>query len=100
MVHYGAGRNRSYEARIKKMPEEERAAAWHARSTSLSSSRAHPTRKKIEHSNTQNALNAKQKKKYLSLHRNMTEKSAKQSLVKAWVTKKGGWIYAEHATKA
>ena len=100
MVHYGAGTNSSYDARIGKLPEEERAAALHARSMSLSSSRSHPNRKKIEHSNTQNALSAKQKKKYLTLHPDMTEKTATQSRVSAWVTKKGGWISAEHATKA
>ena len=99
MVHYGAGRNRSYEARIKKMPEEERAAAWHARSTSLSSSRTHPNRKKIDNSNYQNAKDAKMKKKYLELHPDMTKKKATQSLVRAWVAEKGGWKTAKHATK-
>ena len=100
MVHYGAGRNRSYEARIGKLPEAEQAAALHARSMSLSSSRTNPNRKKIDNSNAQNALSAKQKKKYLSLHHDMTEKTATQSKVRAWVTKKGGWISAEHAIEA
>ena len=99
MVHYGAGTNSSYDARIGKLPEEERAAALHARSTSLSSDRTHPNRLKIEHSNTQNESNAEQKKKYLGLHPEKTEKTATQRLVKAWVAGKGGWKYAEHATK-
>ena len=99
MVHYGAGTNRSYDARIGKLPEGQRAAALHARSTSLSSSRTHPNRKKIDNSNSQNALAAKQKKKYLGLHPDKTEKTATQSLVRAWVAEKGGWKSAKHATK-
>ena len=100
MVHYGAGRNRSYEARIGKLPEAEQAAALHARSTSLSSSRTQPAnRLKIDNSNSQSARDAKQKEKYLTLHPDMTEKKATQSLVRAWVAGKGGWKYAEHATK-
>jgi hypothetical protein len=54
---------------------------------------------KIDNSKDQSARDAKQKEKYLTLHPDKTEKTATNSLVRAWVAGKGGWRTAKHATK-